>query len=199
MVKIITHVASVLSSLCLIGFAAKLEQSSSSLSLSLLSHTAVGYYEAVITTARGATNSSVNFTWTDNFTQFVRADEQSFPICMRLRVRPHQQPRPLSRLRFFFPFLHFPSASSSSLPLRARLSVWRCQLGISASITFREHTKNPSFVWFSHDKLATCHALRPPSSALSAASFGRVFTSFPKCNWNSEHEKKEWRKLSAAC
>lgn len=157
------------------------------------SSAATGYYVGGITTvARGceATNSSVNFTWTDNFTQFVRADEQSFPICMRLRVAPTNSHAPINTQ----PTAHF---SPFCLPrlhhLRVRLSVWRCQLGISASITFREHTKNPSFVWFSHDKLATCHA--PTASTLlrllSAASFGRVFTSFPKCNWNNEQKKVE--------
>lgn len=166
------------------------------------SSAATGYYVGGITTAaRGceATNSSVNFTWTDNFTQFVRADEQSFPICMRLRVAPTNSHAPINTQ----PTAHF---SPFCLPrlhhLRVRLSVWRCQLGISASITFREHTKNPSFVWFSHDKLATCHA--PTASTLlrllSAASFGRVFTSFPKCNWNNEQKKsRSRRKLCAAC
>lgn len=84
------------------------------------SSAATGYYVGGITTAaRGceATNSSVNFTWTDNFTQFVRADEQSFPICMRLRVAPTNSHAPINTQPTahspLFPILLASSSSSS--------------------------------------------------------------------------------------
>lgn len=79
----------------------------------------------------------------------------------------------------------FLTSSSSSSSLSAL--TWRCQLGISASITFREHTKTQVLYDFrmTNLKLAAPHFYPPPIRP------NWVLLPFPeyllpsKCNWSS--------------